>query len=321
MDFEVAYHPKAREQGTPKPSWRLMAKNPQSRTYYFTVKPSSSSRRSIHVFDLDDTLIQTAAKVRVMGPEGAERRALTPAEFTTYRLGEDETFDFRDFGNVSILARGALVGYTRTIIETLLKNRTRSDFGILTARGDKRLHAPFLIRLFQGLFGIRLKNSLIFNLSDERFLRHKDGKELPEALREVFSGRSFSKLTVPERKALVIGQDLAARGYNDVSLFDDSRENLAAFKVIHKAFPQITYRPHFIDPTWHARLEEFRASGKPRKALTSGRASALILLEHHSRYHENPEAGLRTLQERGAVSLEGGVRLVFAEGKYALERL
>jgi hypothetical protein len=284
------------------------------------VPTPQTSRRSIHVFDLDDTLIQTAAKVRVMGAGGVELRSLTPAEFTTYALGEGEAFDFRDFGNVSILAKGVFIGYTRTIIETLLKQGTRSDFGILTARGDKRLHAPFLIRLFDGLFGIRLKNSLIFNLSDDRFLRHKDGRDLPESLREAFSGRTFSKLSVPERKALVIGQDLAARGYNDVSLFDDSRENLAAFKVIHKAFPQITYKPHFIDPTWAARLEEFRQSGKPRKALTSGRASALILLEHHSRYRENPGAGLRALQERGAVSLEGGLRLVCAEGKYALER-
>jgi hypothetical protein len=121
-------------------------------------------------------------------------------------------------------------------------------------------------------------------------------------------------------EALVIGQDLAARGYNDISLYDDSRENLEAFKVVHKAFPAIVYRPKFIDPTWRARIAEFLATGKSRKPLTSGRASALILLEHHSRYAENPEAGLRALQERGAVTLEGGVRLTCAEGKYALER-
>lgn len=279
-----------------------------------------SPRRSIHVFDLDDTLMRTPAKVRVLAPDGAERRALTPAEFTTYVLEDGETFDFRDFGDAALLARGEPVGYTRTIIETLLKHGTRSDFAVLTARGDKRLHAPFLIRLFQGLFGIRLRNSLVFNLSDERFLRYKDAVEVPEPLRDALSSRTFSRLTVPERKALVIGQDLVARGYNDISLFDDSRENLAAFKVIHKAFPGVTYRPHFIDPTWKARLKEFLASGKDRKPLTSGRASALLLLEHHSRYGENPEAGLRALQERGAVSLEGGARLVYAEGKYALER-
>jgi len=281
---------------------------------------NSSSRRSIHVFDLDDTLIRTSAKVRVLAADGAEARALTPAEFTTHVLGEGEGYDFRDFGNVSILAKGEPVGYTRKIIEALLRHGTRSDFAVLTARGDKRLHAPFLIRLFRGLFGITLRNSLVFNLSDERFLRYKDGQELPESLRGALPGRTFSKLTVPERKALVIGQDLAARGYNDISLYDDSRENLEAFKVIQKAFPAVVYRAKFIDPTWRARLGDFRASGKARKPLTSGRASALILLEHHSRYGENPEAGLRALQERGAVALEGGLRLTFAEGKYALER-
>jgi phosphoserine phosphatase len=286
------------------------------------VRPTKKSpdRRSIHVFDLDDTLIRTAAQVRVLDSNGKQTRVLTPAEFTTHALGEGERYDFRDFGNVAILAKGEPVGYTRAIIEAILRHGTRSDFGILTARGDKRLHAPFLIRLFRGLYGITLRNSLVFNLSDERFLRHKDGQELPEALRGALSERTFSKLTVPERKALVIGQDLAARGYNDISLYDDSRENLEAFKVVHKAFPAVTYRPKFIDPAWRVRLKEFLDSGKERKPLTSGRASALILLEHHSRYGENPEAGLRALQERGAVSLEGGVRLAFADGKYALER-
>lgn len=277
-------------------------------------KKPDPNRRSIHVFDLDDTLIRTSALVRVLGPDGAERRALTPAEFTTYALGEDERFDFADFGNVGILARGVIVKYTRTIIESILAHGTRSDFGILTARGDKRLHAPFLIRLFAGLFGVRLRNSLIFNLADERFLRHKEGKELPEH----FAGRSYARLTTPERKALVIGQDLAARGYNDISLYDDSRENLQAFKVIQKAFPEVKYHAHFIDPTWKARLREFMESGAARKALARGRSSALILLEHHSRYLENPEAGLRALEERGEVKLEGGAKLVLDEGKYAL---
>jgi hypothetical protein len=281
---------------------------------------SSPVRRSIHVFDLDDTLVRTEAQVRVCDREGREVRALSPSEFTTYVLDEDESFDFRDFGNVGILARGVVVKYTRTIIDTIVARGTRSDFGILTARGDKRLHAPFLIRLFQGLFGIRLRNALIFNLSDERFIRHKESRELPPDLADRFAGKTYARLSVPERKALVIGQDLAARGYNDISLYDDSRENLNAFKVIHKAFPGVTYHAHFIDPAWRVRFAEFRESSAVRKALTSGRSSALILLEHHSRYADNPEAGLRALQERGEVRLGGGISLTLSEGKYALEK-
>ena len=279
------------------------------------VKPGRP-RKSIHVFDLDDTLIQTEAKIRLLNAEGHETRSLTPSQFTTYVLQVGENFDFRDFSDVGILARGVVLKYTRDIIETILKRGTQSDFGILTARGDKRLHAPFLIRLFKALFGIRLRNARIFALSDARFLKHKQNAELPDS----FSGQSFAELSIPERKALVIGQDLASRGYNDISLYDDSRENLNAFKVIRKAFPEITYKPHFIDPTWHLRLEEFRLSELPEKSLTRGVESARLILENHSRFRENPEEGLRTLEKAGQVPLESGLLLRKDGAKFLLAK-
>ncbi len=271
------------------------------------------NRKSIHVFDLDDTLIRTEAKIRVRGEEERER-ALTPAEFTTYALLPGEAFDFRDFADVGILARGIVLKYTRAIIDTIVGHGTKSDFGILTARGDKKLHAPFLIRLFAALFGIRLRNSLIFNLSDERFLRHKEGVDLPDS----FGGRKFSALSIPERKALVIAQDLMLKGFNDISLYDDSRENLASFKKILHAFPGVAYKPHFIDPTWKVRLEEFRQSGSMKKALIRGKESARILLENHSRFRDDVEAGIRELEGEGKVELEGGAAVVREGEKYLL---
>ena len=281
-------------------------------------RKSSGLRRSIHVFDLDDTLIQTRAKIGVCDSKGRKIRALTPSEFTTHVLQPGESFDFRDFSDIGILAGGIVLKYTRTIIETLVSRGTRSDFGILTARGDKRLHAPFLVRLFSALFGIRLRNSLIFNLSDERFLRHKESLELPGP----FRGRRYAELSVPERKALVIAHDLIAKGYNDVSLYDDSRENLAAFKVIREAFPGLVYKPHFIDPTWRVRLEEFRRSSADIKTLTRGRESAGLILENQTRFCENPEAGLKILDEGGEVPVnEGDILLRKTEGKFALFRV
>ncbi len=277
-------------------------------------------RKSIHVFDLDDTLIQTDAQVRVRNAKGDPLRALTPAEFTSYALQAGESFDFRDFSDVGILSRGIVLKYTRAIIETLVGRGTQSDFGILTARGDKRLHAPLLIRLFAGLFGIRLKNSLIFALSDERFMRHmenREGRDFPEP----FRGRRYAELRIPERKALVIARDLVARGYNDISLYDDSRENLTAFKVIREAFPEVSYKPHFIDPTWRMRLGEFRRSGSSRKLLTRGRDSALLILENHSRFREDPESGLRKLEAEGRLPLDGGDLELRKEGtRFRLEK-
>jgi hypothetical protein len=276
---------------------------------------TGSGRKGIHVFDLDDTLMRTAARIRVRDAGGRELRSLSPAEFTTYVLGPGERFDFGDFADVGILARGIVVKYTRSIIETLLRRGTRSDFAVLTARGDKNLHAPFLIRLFASLFGLRLRNSLIFNLSDARFLRHKEASELPGP----FQGRRYAQLTIPERKALVLAQDLTARGYNDISLYDDSRENLQSFRVIRHAFPGVAYHPHFIDPTWRVRLEEFAASGAGRKTLIRGKESAALILEHHSRFRADPEAGLRALEAEGRVELDRpGLALSYAGAKYHL---
>ena len=277
---------------------------------------SKNSRKSIHVFDLDDTLIRTEARIHVLDSQGRKTGLLTPAEFTTYKLSSDESFDFREFSDVGILSRGIVLKYTRDIIETILHHGTQSDFGILTARGDKRLHAPFLIRLFSALFGIRLKNALIFALSDARFLKHKEKAGLPEP----FQGKRFAQLGIPERKALVIAQDLVNKGYNDVSLYDDSRENLNAFKVIREAFPEIVYKPHFIDPTWKVRLEEFHLSGALQKTLIGGKKSALLILENHSQFHKDPGAGLKFLEEGGGAPLGQGMFLRKDDSRFILSQ-
>jgi hypothetical protein len=273
--------------------------------------PAAAPRKSIHLFDLDDTLIRTSARVLVRDAEGALLKALTPAEFTGYRPAPGEAFDFREFSDLGILSRGIVVKYTRSIIDSILRHGTRSHFGILTARSDKHLHAPFLIRLFKSLFGIRLLKEHIFAVSDARFARFKDKD----------AERRFSALAVPERKALVIAEDLVGRGFNDISFYDDSRENLDSFKVMREAFPHVVYKPHFIDPTWKARILEFLASGKERKCLIKGLGSVRIILEHHSRHASDPEPALQDLQMGGAVELEGHpLRIVYEEERYWLSR-
>jgi hypothetical protein len=263
---------------------------------------SPSPRKSIHLFDLDDTLIQTSARVLVFGAEGAPLRALSPAEFADYRPAPGEVLDFREFSDLGILSRGIVVKYTRGIIDSILRYGTRSHFGILTARSDKHLHAPFLIRLFRSLFGIRLLKEHIFAVSDSRFAAHKDRRRSAAGDKDG-AGTAFASLSIARRKALVIAEDLVGRGFNDISFYDDSRANLESFKVLREAFPHVVYKPHFIDPTWKARIGEFLESGKDRKCLIKGLGSVRIILEHHSRYGREQEEALRSMQEGHAVPL------------------
>lgn len=271
-------------------------------------------RKSIHLFDLDDTLIRTDARVRVLDPAGNALLSLSPAEFSAYRPQPGETFDFREFSDLGILSRGIVVRYTKTIIDTILRYGTRSEFGILTARADKNLHAAFLIRLFKSLFGVRLAKELIFAVSDRRFSIYKD-RGLADGL------APFSSLTIAQRKAMVIAQDLVGRGFNDISFYDDSRENLESFKVMREAFPHVTYKPHFIDPTWQARLGEFLESGLASKSLIKGANSVRLILEHHSSYGTDHEPAMLNLLDGKAVRLDTlPVWLVWEEGRFYLKR-
>lgn len=271
-------------------------------------------RKSIHLFDLDDTLIRTSARVLVRDAEGRLLRALSTSEFTAYRASPGEALDFGEFSDLGILSRGIVVRYTRTIIDTILAHGTRSEFGILTARADKKMHAPFLIRLFRSLFGVRLANEFIFAVSDERFSGYKDRRVGP-------GGVPFSRLSVSQRKALVIAEDLVGRGFNDISFYDDSRANLESFKVMRQAFPHVAYRPHFIDPTWGGRLEEFLASASERKTLIKGAGSVRILLEHHSRPAPEPESALRDLMDGRPIRLDTGpVWICYEDGKFCLRK-
>ena len=275
--------------------------------------PRPPERRSIHLFDLDDTLIHTDARVLVRDQAGGLIRALSTAEFTGYAPGPGEALDFTEFSDLGILSRGIVVRYTRSIIDAILGYGTRSEFGILTARADKKLHAPFLIRLFRSLFGVRLANEYIFAVSDARFSGYKD--------RAGAAGPAFSQLSVSQRKALVIAEDLVGRGFNDISFYDDSRANLDSFKVMRQAFPHVTYRPHFIDPTWKARLDEFLVSGKERKALIKGLPSVRILLEHHTVPPMDIEAAQLNLLEGKPVRLDTvPLEIAFEDGKFLLRR-
>jgi hypothetical protein len=206
------------------------------------------------------------------------------------------------------------VRYTKSIIDSILRYGTRSHFGVLTARSDKKLHAPFLIRLFRSLFGVRLAKEHIFAVSDARFAIYKDrgaaGRPGP-----------FASLSVAQRKALVIAEDLVGRGFNDISFYDDSRENLDSFKVMRQAYPHVIYKPHFIDPTWKARIREFLESGAERKCLIKGLGSVRIILEHHSRHGPYHEPALSALRDGDAVPLETcPLWLRCRDGRYYLER-
>lgn len=107
------------------------------------MKSEKHNMKKAFVFDFDDTLAFTDARVLVLAPinregyfGGAARKVakrLTPAEFNTYELQKDEEFDFSQFKNPEFV----LDGKPTKLIELAKQVHSEGhDLFILTARSD-----------------------------------------------------------------------------------------------------------------------------------------------------------------------------------------
>ena len=69
------------------------------------------------VFDFDDTLAFTDAKVHVLSPTRLVRKGLTPQEFNSNKLREGESYDFSDFDKASLIGQpgGPLSGIVQLL--------------------------------------------------------------------------------------------------------------------------------------------------------------------------------------------------------------
>ena len=90
------------------------------------------------IFDFDDTLVKTDAKVIVHGKRGTKE--LSSAEFATYRTEPGDKLDLSQFENVLINPR-AIPKYVEKLKMAVGGS---GEAIILTARGDARPIAKFL---------------------------------------------------------------------------------------------------------------------------------------------------------------------------------
>jgi hypothetical protein len=94
-----------------------------------------------YVFDVDDTLVTTDARIIVKDPEGNVINKLTPAEYNTYSKQEGESFDFSEFDSHDIFHGTAkptkYFKVIKTISDAIKQRRSNSFIYVLTARGNK----------------------------------------------------------------------------------------------------------------------------------------------------------------------------------------
>ena len=172
----------------------------------FTVAGTTSDK--LLIFDVDDTLIHTSAKIWVM--KGGKRiKTLTNSEYNNYKLEQGEEFDYREFNDPKILNKETFTKYWSTLKH---EYRDGTHISILTARNDADMVRRFFLRN-----GIDIKAELVFAVGDPRL------------------GLTGS---VQEKKAKVI-RDLVALGYRTLVFFDDNEGNLKAAKELESELPGV----------------------------------------------------------------------------------
>mgnify|MGYP001286948922 CR=1 FL=1 len=126
----------------------------------FLVTEKPYSKEKIVVFDLDDTLVITDAKIKVCNRVNGECFSLTPEEFNEYEAHADHDLDFTDFASLEIMKAGRLIEHYLNIFKSNYKKGIA--VGIVTARDDREM----IYKWLREHVGFRIDKDLIFAISD-----------------------------------------------------------------------------------------------------------------------------------------------------------
>jgi len=174
------------------------------------------SGKGLTIFDIDDTMFISKARVLVKSKTTGKTKPLTPQQFNDYKLGNQEEYDFGEFKSAKIFYQTATpIARMIAKAKAIIKNATAkgSKVIIVTARADMDDKNLF-IKTFES-HGIPMKNVYV------------------ERAGNVGGPNSAANKTVVFKKYLDTGK------YSRVRLFDDHKENLTALLDLKRKYPQV----------------------------------------------------------------------------------
>lgn len=184
------------------------------------------------IFDIDDTLLHTTAKIKVVDAASRVIRTLTNQEFNNYQLQPGEEFDFGEFRSAEKFRQESkpILPMIRKL-KTILSHAGNSKVIMLTARADFDDKETFL-QTFKDL-GIDMSRVHVHRAGNI------PGNEPPAY-----------------KKAIWVRKYLNTRQYGHVRLYDDSMSNLRVFKELKKEYPRVDFRAIYVGPTGSTQVIE-----------------------------------------------------------------
>lgn len=181
--------------------------------------PNAIPDSALTIWDIDDTLFKTSAKVIVNSVDGSKKE-LTSSEFNGYRPSEGETFDFGQFDDANLFHATSepIDKIWNTAINTLenIGKRPGSRMVIITARRDLDDKHKFI----------------------DTFRKH--GMDMSKV--HVFRAGNLNHGSSAANKQAIVRDLLELGNYSETRMFDDHLENLQSFLELKKEFPEIVFK-------------------------------------------------------------------------------
>ena len=181
----------------------------------------AASGKGLTIFDIDDTMFTSKARVRVKNKNTNQVKELSPKEYNNYKLRSGEEWDYGEFKSSKLFYKTATpIGKMVTKFKAILRNATKkgSKVILVTARADMDDRDLFL-KTFE-VNGYPLDNVYIERAGNLGLDSSAKNKEI------VF------------KKYLDTGK------YKRIRLFDDHIENLYALLNLSDSYQDVDFEAY-----------------------------------------------------------------------------
>ena len=176
---------------------------------------------SLHVFDIDDTLFHTTAKIHVKNKAGETVQKLSNSEYNDHKLPAGHRYDYAEFRSAGKFAKESkpivpMIKKVKAIHNNIVNKYPNSKIIMNTARTDFNKKGKFLMTFHK--HGIPIQHIHVHRAGNEK------GATSPG-----------------EAKNMVLRRQLAARSYKRVAMYDDSHGNLQHFLKLRHEYPNTEF--------------------------------------------------------------------------------
>lgn len=195
---------------------------------FITEEDKKPATGGLHMFDVDDTLFHTTAKIHVKNTKSGETvKTLDNSEFNTHELPTGHHYDFHEFRDAEKFHKESkpihkMIAKIKSVHDNV-KDKPGSKVILNTARADFDDKDKFLDKFRQ--HGIDIDKIHVERAGN------LPGDEQPA-----------------EKKAQVVRNHLARQNYKHVSLYDDSKTNLNRLLKMKHEYPHVKFHAYHVQP-------------------------------------------------------------------------